>query len=62
MKATFKIALVVRTINLFFLFSNFSRSAFKFFKSADMILYQGPVTGPVYTLAAALVLRIIDLC
>ena len=40
---------------ILFLFSNLSRSAFQFFKSANMILYQGPVTGPVYTLAQALV-------
>ena len=34
---------------------------FQLFKLVNMILYQGPVTGPVYRLARALVLRTINL-
>ena len=46
---------------IYFLFSNLSRSVFQFFKTANMILCQGPVTGPVYRLARALVLRTMNL-
>ena len=37
------------------------QDGFQLFKWAVKILYQGPVTGPVYTLAPALVLRITSL-
>ena len=49
---------VLRIIEVFHFCFPIFQVAFQFFKSVDTILSQGPVTGPVYTLARALVARI----
>ena len=49
---------VLRIIEVFCFCFPIFQVAFQFFKSVDTILSQGPVTGPVDTLARALVARI----
>ena len=49
---------VLRIIEVFCFCFPIFQVAFQFFKSVDTILSQGPVTGPVYTLARALAARI----
>ena len=49
---------VLRIIEVFHFCFPIFQVAFQFFKWVDTILSQGPVKGPVYTLALALAARV----